>query len=125
MGLGPNLSAVFLHQSLGDGQAQSRSTMFAAFHLIEFLEDLFDFILRNADPVVSNLMEDIGILLTGSDGDLASIGREFESIEEEVDKDVMKPSSIGIDLEVIGDLDLNDEVFIHGLDLIDVALNHV
>jgi hypothetical protein len=70
-------------------------------------------------------MEDKGILSTGGDGDLASIGRKFESIEEDIDKDVMKPSPIGIDLEVIGNLYLNGEVFIHGLDLIDVAVNHL
>src|SRR5512136_1898749 len=107
MGLDPDLSAVFLHQSLGDGQAQSRPTMFSTFDLIKFFEDLFNLVLRNSDPSISDLMEDKGILLTGGDGNLASIGRELESIEEEVDKDITEPSSIGIDLQVIGDLNLN------------------
>src|SRR4030043_2019069 len=125
MGLGPYLSPMFLHQSFGDGQAQSCSTMFTTFHLIEFFKDLFHLILRNTNPGVSNLMEDKGILSTGGGCDLASIGRKFESIEEDIDKDVMKPPPIGTDLEVIGDLDLNGEGFIHGLDLLCVAVNHL
>ena len=62
MGLGPYLSPVFLHQSFCDGQPQSRSAMFTTFHLVEFFKDLFYLILWDANPCVSDLMEDKGIL---------------------------------------------------------------
>src|SRR4030042_2709327 len=94
LGFYPDRSAVFLYQSFGDGEAQACATAFVA-DLIEFVEDLIDFIFWDTDSSIPNLMEDgFIILLACDDLDLSSLRSEFEGIEKEVGEDVVNPIPI-------------------------------
>ena len=123
LGLHPDLAAVFFYQPSGDGKPQTCPTMFACFDLVKFVKDLFNLILWNTNPSVSNLMEDIIILLAGDDLDLTSIRSKFDGVGEEVEEDIMKPIFVGEDVKVFGYVELDGDILILWLDFIDITFD--
>ena len=111
---------MFLHQPFGDGEAESRSSLLTSFHLIEFIKDLLELICGNTHPCVPNFKKGIVFFRSSDDGDLPSLRRKLEGIREKVDKDVMESVPIGIEDKIIGDVDLDGEIFVHGFDFIDI-----
>ena len=114
---------MFFNHPFGNGKAQARAAVFSPFDLIEFFEDLLEFILRDAYPGVPDFVKDIVTLLTGDDQNLSSIWSKFESVGKEIDKDIVKPVSVGIHEETFRNIDLDGEVFIYGCHLMDISSN--
>ena len=124
MGFRPDFSTMFLNQPFCNGKPQAYTTMFPTLNLVEFFEDPFNFILRNTNPCVLNLVEDVFVFSAGDDLDLASIRSKLEGVEEEIDEDIMKPMSVSIDREILWNINQYGEVFIHRFDLINISFDH-
>jgi hypothetical protein len=115
---------MFFDHPSGNGKAQARAAVFIAFDLIEFFEDLLEFILRDAYPGVLDFVKDIVTLLTGDDRNLSSLRSKFEGVGKEIDKDIVKPVSVGINEEIFRNINLDGEVFIHRFHLMDISLHY-
>src|SRR4030067_3631541 len=125
LGLHPDTPALFFNQPLGNGEPQACSTMLATLDLVKFIEDHLEFIFRDTHSRISHFKESRLTLLRCDDRNLTSIASKFECIGKEVNENIMNCIPIGVDMEVLRNINLDGEVLLHRRDLIDISSNHL